>query len=83
MILEWFIAFVMGLIDSVSDWLPEFVIPTGFEGALSAVLTLNAVVPAAETVAVIGAHLLLLALLFVYRVLKTAAAHIPFIGGTG
>lgn len=83
MILEWFVAFVTGIVGSFADWLPEWTVPTIPEGALSAALTLNSVVPAAELVGVALMILTLYVLLFVYRVLKIVVSHVPLFGGSG
>lgn len=81
MILEWFVAFITGLVGSLADYLPTWDLPTGLDGALSFALTLNGVVPAAEFIGVGTMLLGLYVVLFVYRLVKIIVSHVPLVGG--
>jgi hypothetical protein len=51
--------------------------------ALSWALTFNGVLPVQEALFVFSQVLLVVSVLFAYRVIKTLMAHIPWIGGSG
>lgn len=83
MILEWFVEMVVGLVGAVADWLPEFTLPAGSSGALGYALSVNAVFPVTELLAVGSMWLSVFVFLFVYRVVKILIAFIPGVGGAG
>jgi len=82
-IVEWFVGFATGLLGVLADALPTVELPSEAGGALSWVMTMNGVAPVAGSLAVAALALVVLAMLFLYRVIKIVVSHIPLVGGSG
>jgi len=85
MILEWFVDFVFGFFLAMLRLIP---FPLTLDlGALAPAFgvmgTFDMIFPVTDALAGAAVVLGLTALLFLYRIVKTVAAHIPFVGGTG
>lgn len=85
MILEWFVDFVLSLFLQVLLLIPfpDSLDLGAFSAAFGIMGTFNSIFPVTEAIQGAGVVLALTGVLFIYRVIKTAAAHIPLVGGTG
>lgn len=84
MILEWFVAFVLGLTTAIVGLFPWPELDLGALAPLFGIMgTFNAIAPVTEALAASGAVMGVYGVLFIYRVVKVAIAHIPGIGGAG
>lgn len=85
MILEWFVDFVLGLFGAfvaLFPW-PEGLDLGGLEPLFGVMGTFNTIAPVTEALVIAGVVLTIYGVLFLYRLVKTALAHVPGIGGTG
>lgn len=85
MIVEWFTDFVLGLFEALLGLIP---FPTGLDlGGFSALFgvmgTFNVIAPVTEALQASAIIASLMGFLFLYRIIKVAVSHVPFIGGGG
>lgn len=84
MITEWLVDTALGLVEGLTGLLPPLELDlSGLAGAFDLMSSFNEAVPVTETLAVVGLLLTVYAVLFVWRVVKTLLAHVPFVGGGG